>query len=93
MHASALTPDLDVLLVEHRFHDQFSEAVFADLRQVLRYVAVDPGDVVLRQGDPDREAYPILAFDKYVPIIEIGYAATKERVAAWQRVNAAQANG
>jgi NTE family protein/lysophospholipid hydrolase len=35
--------------------------------------------------EPPVEAYAILAFDKYAPIIEIGYQATRAQVAEWQR--------
>jgi len=34
--------------------------------------------------EPALETYPILAFDRYAPIIDIGYEATKAQVASWQ---------
>jgi NTE family protein/lysophospholipid hydrolase len=34
--------------------------------------------------EPPVEGYAILAFDQWMPIIEIGYSATKERIAAWR---------
>jgi lysophospholipid hydrolase len=41
--------------------------------------------------EPALETYAILAFDQYAPIIDIGYAATKARVASWQSATAAPA--
>ena len=38
--------------------------------------------------EPAVEAYPILAFDKYAPIIDIGYATARERIAQWQAARA-----
>ena len=35
----------------------------------------------------------ILAFDKYAPIIDIGYRAAQERIAAWQAARAAGGPG
>jgi predicted acylesterase/phospholipase RssA len=34
--------------------------------------------------EPALEAYAILAFDRFAPIIDIGYSASRERIAAWQ---------
>ena len=60
MHNATLTPELEALLVEHRFHDPFTAAVFADLRRVLRHAPIERGTLLLRQGDPDRDVYLIL---------------------------------
>jgi NTE family protein/lysophospholipid hydrolase len=38
--------------------------------------------------EPAVEAYPILAFDKHAPIIDIGYATARERIAQWQATRA-----
>lgn len=35
--------------------------------------------------EPAVENYPILAFDQYAPIIDIGYHAAKAALASWQR--------
>ena len=60
MSNSKLTPELEGLLIEHGFHEQFSTTVFADLRGVMHHVPVAAGERLLQQGDPDREVYLIL---------------------------------
>ena len=39
--------------------------------------------------EPPVEGFPILAFDRYAPIIDIGYRSAQERIAAWQAAEAA----
>jgi predicted acylesterase/phospholipase RssA len=34
--------------------------------------------------EPAVEAFPILAFDRYAAIIDIGYATARARIAEWQ---------
>jgi NTE family protein/lysophospholipid hydrolase len=60
MHNATLTPELEALLIENRFHDPFTAAAFADLRSVLRHTPLARGATLLRQGDPDRDVYLIL---------------------------------
>jgi predicted acylesterase/phospholipase RssA len=38
--------------------------------------------------EPPVQDYPILAFDRYVAIIGIGYSAAKDQIAAWQAAGA-----
>ena len=38
--------------------------------------------------EPPVGGFPILAFDKFAPIIEIGYGTAKEEIAAWQSARA-----
>jgi predicted acylesterase/phospholipase RssA len=41
--------------------------------------------------EPPLGDYPILAFDRYEPIIDIGYQSAREAIAAWRAAAAASA--
>jgi predicted acylesterase/phospholipase RssA len=41
--------------------------------------------------EPALGGYPILAFDQYAPIIEIGYQSAREALTAWKAGKGAQA--
>lgn len=43
--------------------------------------------------EPAVQDFPILAFDRYAAIIDIGYGAAKEQIAAWQVAGIRGANG
>jgi predicted acylesterase/phospholipase RssA len=39
--------------------------------------------------EPPLAEYPILAFDKYAPIVDIGYRSAREAIAGWRAAGGA----